>query len=235
MAKLNQFDPPAFLNDLNEEQKNDWSKFISNNFDFMISLQEREVGNGKCQFYNPMKVDTPNEHITRPIIWKAFPKLLADKYEENMEQVYKEADEELIHDGERIYRPQDEYCEWHVERDNQTGKIKCITFTCEGPEYWGFLANVNPDKVVNLYKTYVNQEVTKEELFPNGKYNPYNIWNTEKGKMHLTHRNNTLGAEINIAAAATIVRMDKDGNLIKAYDQLIECSGFGEGVGRVTH
>src|SRR4051812_29545751 len=102
MAKLHRFDPPAFLNDMNEEQKNEWSKFISNNFDFMISLQEREVGRGKCQFYNPMKVDTPDEHRRRPIIWKAFPKLLVDKHEANMEQAYKEAEETLIRDGERI-------------------------------------------------------------------------------------------------------------------------------------
>ncbi|ETT31417.1 hypothetical protein CXK86_13440 [Paenibacillus sp. BGI2013] len=223
MAKLKQFDPPAFLEDMNEEQKNQWSDYISTRFDVCISEVESEVGVGKCQFYNPVKIDTPENYLTKTIRWKAFPKLIADKYQDNWELAYKEAEETLIQNGKYIYRPQDEYCEWHVERDEQTGRLKRVTFTCEGEEYW---KSLDQDKIVELYNQYIKNGISKEELFMNEEYNPYNAWNTEKGKMHLTHESNTLSAEINIAARATVLRI-KDGNEIKAYDELIECSDYG--------
>ncbi|GIM89648.1 hypothetical protein [Paractinoplanes toevensis] len=39
------------------------------------------------------------------------------------------------------YRPQDEYCEWFVDRDPDTGDMRRIEFTAEGHEYWRFLAD----------------------------------------------------------------------------------------------
>lgn len=44
-------------------------------------------------------------------------------------------------------RLQDEYCEWSVDR-NAEGKITRISVTCEGPEYWAYLAATQPDTVV---------------------------------------------------------------------------------------
>jgi hypothetical protein len=58
-------------------------------------------------------------------------------------------------------------------------------------------------------------------------YNPNNYWNnwTKTGSIiHLCQPNNTLSAEIDIAAQATVLRKDEDGNLITDPDQLIECS-----------
>jgi hypothetical protein len=46
--------------------------------------------------------------------------------------------------------------------------------------------------------------------------------------MHLNQRNNTLGAEINIAAQATILRVDSTGQLITDADALIQCAKFGQ-------
>ncbi len=223
MSKLIKFDPPAFLNDFNDKQKLAWSELISEYFNESICVQESEIGKGKCQFYNPLLTDTPDEHDELPIFWSGFPEVLKYKYETDPDQAYIQA-EKLVNDR---YRLQDEYCEWYVEYEKDSNKIKRVTFTCEGPEYWTFLGEVNPDKLLELYREYVNFEINKDDLFENGKYNPYNIWNTKYGAMHLTHPSNTLGAEIRLAADATIIRKDSDNNTIVQYDDLIRCGKFG--------
>jgi hypothetical protein len=53
-----------------------------------------------------------------------------------------------------------------------------------------------------------------EDLFLNGRYFPYNKWNTTHGALHLIHPANTLNAEIFIAADATVLRKNSDGDLI---------------------
>jgi hypothetical protein len=61
-------------------------------------------------------------------------------------------------------------------------------------------------------------------------YNPTNVWNirSDTGSiMHLIHPSNTLGAEIDIAAQATVIRKDKQGKTIKSDDDLIRCSQYG--------
>ena len=125
------------------------------------------------------------------------------------------------------HRQQDEYCEWHADRD-AAGKLVSLIFTAEPPDYWLALARISPDKVVDLYQKLVSPEVRKEQLFfqapvaalgidRNGKigwqvvadkdsYNPLNVWTTSKGIMHLTHPANTLGAEVNLAKDASKVR-----------------------------
>jgi hypothetical protein len=121
-----------------------------------------------------------------------------------------------------MHRQQDEYCEWHVDRD--TAGIRRISFTAEGPEYWREMAEVDPDLVVKLYQELIHPSVVKTDLFwqhhvaarvrgtntfriamRKDSYNPYNKWNTTHGAMHLTHPANTLGAEVNLAADATVV------------------------------
>src|SRR5207253_2786947 len=49
-----------------------------------------------------------------------------------------------------VYRPQDEYLEWVVQRDDD-GVISAIDFTCEGPEYWETIADEDPDLLLTLY------------------------------------------------------------------------------------
>jgi hypothetical protein len=80
-----------------------------------------------------------------------------------------------------LYRPQEEYCEWHVVRDPDTNKIVRITFCSEPPEYWMALFGLVPgdgdggnfpyalfpgDKelLVNLYRTLVSPDVQLEDL-----------------------------------------------------------------------
>lgn len=126
------------------------------------------------------------------------------------------------------YRQQDEYLEWHAERD-ANGKLESLTFTAEPPDYWEALAEVSPAKVVALYKHLVSAHVQPKDLFFPGPvvafgvgldgkegwistgenektYNPLNVWTTSKGTMHLTHPANTLGAEVNLAKDASAVR-----------------------------
>lgn len=155
------------------------------------------------------------------------------------------------------YRQQDEYCEWHADHDDQ-GRLVRLSFTAEPPEYWTFLAEKEPELVLRLYKELVGPQVEAGDLFypdspvvygvgkdgvakwlpfaEKGEYNRYNKWNSTHGAVHLTHPANTLGAEINLAAQASLVyQSDKDGP-DPTYDDdpaltRIACAGYG-GVNR---
>jgi hypothetical protein len=123
---------------------------------------------------------------------------------------------------------QDEYCEWSVTRD-PTGKITSVMFTCENPEYWLTLWNCDPNAVLAQYRSLVSPKVQLLDLALLGPdnapltdpttgrwaYNPLNKWNRgphtyadQGGAVHLTSSPNTLGAEFDLAAAATIPRVD---------------------------
>jgi hypothetical protein len=61
-------------------------------------------------------------------------------------------------------------------------------------------------------------------------YNPSNYWNllsTNGSIVHLVQPNNTLSAEIDIAAQATVIRKDDAGRIITNPDTLINCSKYG--------
>lgn len=119
----------------------------------------------------------------------------------------------------------DEYNEWVVTR-NDAGDIIKITFTSENPEYWFSLWEVDPDKVLELYQQLVQPAVTMDDLILKDKdgdpvlnaaglpsYNPLNKWNYGNiahadggGAVHLTSPPNTVGAEIYLGGAATMIR-----------------------------
>jgi hypothetical protein len=211
---LPQFDPPAFLNDLNATQKQSWSQFISQ------SLDTQMAGAQGHHFYNPMKTDTAADVQTAEISWKAFPRSVAVDATSDL-------DRWQTADGTRDV--QDEYCEWSVTRDPATNKVVRVTFTCEGPEYWSFLASVNRLKVLALYQQFVSPSVVVNDLFsPDGQYNPRNKWNnsTSRGAMHLVQDANTLGAELNIAVRASIIRQI-NGTILTGERELIECGRYG--------
>lgn len=140
-----------------------------------------------------------------------------------------------------VFRDQDEYCEWHSFRD--TGNdLRKVVFTCENPEYWRFIADDDPDLLLTLYQDLTGQSVAMADLFfgedifipdrdgnainQNGKYNPYNKWNTTDGAIHLTHPANSLSAEVFLAADATVLRKNDTGP-ITAPGALICCAGYG--------
>lgn len=143
---------------------------------------------------------------------------------------------------------QDEYCEWAVTRD-AAGDIIAVDFTHENPEYWFHMWKVSPDTVVSLYQEILNnQSVKKEDLYlldstgqpvivrETGQpaYNPINKWNsgsvaTENGggAVHLTSPPNSLGAEIYLGAAATILRT-ANGKVITDPNTLICAAQYGQ-------
>lgn len=149
------------------------------------------------------------------------------------------------------YRPggprgwQDEYCEWISTRD-ASGKITSVDFTCENQEYWFSLWRVNPNRVLALYQQLVGAAVTIEDLYLRDRgndpvidratgrpaYDPTNRWNDQPsaegvtGAVHLISPPNTLGAEIYLAAAATLLR-EKAGQPVTDPDELIDCSQYG--------
>ena len=119
------------------------------------------------------------------------------------------------------YRRQDEYCEWHVVRENN--RIRRIYFTVEPPEYWEFLAQQDFSLVLELYRELLHdpsipgtdlqwqhdvyRRVGKEQHeleYRAGDYNPWNVWNTRHGAIHLTHWANRLSQEVELASDVTL-------------------------------
>jgi hypothetical protein len=210
---LGQFDPPAYLDELTPEQKREWGSLISNMMDDNVG---KYTGN---RFFNPTAVEVAPDFKERAIAWDAFPRLI---------KLDSASDDERWQRADASRDVQDEYCEWSVARDS-AGKVTRVTFTCEGPEYWQFLSSYDPDRVVNLYQHYVDPGVRREDLFlPDGTYEPRNRWNstTSSGAMHLVQEDNDLGAQINIAVRATIVRHIQ-GRTLTQPQELIQCGGYG--------
>lgn len=159
MSTLKMFDPPARMKDFDriEGQREAWSAAVSGWIDDSIQSEEAtfaadpDAKGQPCQFFNATKF-MPEGALTQDIVWNAFPKTLRLAY--GLPRAYQIADElvsmtaprpglptaPLFQSGSQwdhvYYRPLDEYCEWRLERDPNTAKIKRITFTSEPPEYW---------------------------------------------------------------------------------------------------
>jgi hypothetical protein len=249
-----QYRPPADLNDLKDRsaasQKDffeKWHTFIADEFAANIVGLKDPRDNNNQLFDMPVEeplffseVDSPATSPDLPITWNAFPLSLMRDANNDARKAWEAAE---VLDETRPSRParkQDEYCEWHVYKDENTQKITRIVFTSEGPEYWVQLALHDFDRVVELYQKYVSPKVKADDLklqaagnffgiqLKKGDYNPYNRWNTRDGVMHLTHRANTLGAEINLAARATIPRKSGAGARITEVRRFACSSNFGD-------
>jgi hypothetical protein len=221
---LTRFDPPGFLGDLDEGQRSRWSDFISAQLDAARNRDGSDFGltndGPRLQFFNPLTTPPDHDAVEKDITWTAFPRVVQINSVSDIQRWRKADASRLV---------QDEYCEWSVTRDPHNHKITRVTFTSEGPEYWTFLAAVNPDKVLELYQKHVSPQVKKEDVFRIGVYDPQNRWNnsTEGGAMHLIQPNNTLGAEIEIAAAATLIRR-RNGEILTSEQDLIACGQYGD-------
>lgn len=140
-----------------------------------------------------------------------------------------------------LFRDQDEYCEWHSFRDNE-GELRKVVFTCENPEYWRFIADNDTGLLLSLYQQLTGEPVVLAELLfqedifiagdgnvavnQNGKYNPFNKWNTTHGAIHLTHPANSLSAEVFLAADASVLRANASGP-VTSPGELICCARYG--------
>lgn len=218
-----QFDPPGLLSDLNDSQRSAWSRWISDTIDEANAGDPVHTINDapRPRFFNPLQNAPAADAVQKDITWTAFPRIV---------QIESASDEERWQTADGSRSVQDEYCEWSVARNLGTKKITKVTFTCEGPEYWTFLAAVNFPKVLELYRAHVHPQVQLQDLQDSqGNYDPHNKWNnsTQRGAMHLIQRNNTLGAEIELAAAASNVRV-VDGRTLTSERELIRCAQYGQ-------
>ncbi|MFI6449312.1 hypothetical protein [Kitasatospora sp. NPDC050543] len=222
MSNLPSYAPPGNLQDLDATGLKAWDAFISDSVDQAAEGPDpRQVLNDspRSQFYNLTKTDTATDAAEATVTWTAFPRII---------KINSIGDTQRWQRADASRDVQDEYCEWSVTR-NPEGKITQVTFTCEGPEYWSLLAQTDPDTVLRLYHQYISPQVQPGDLFGlDGVYQPRNRWNdsTSHGAMHLIQRNNTLGAEIELAAAATIVRKI-NGHELETQRELILCSKYG--------
>ncbi len=213
------FDPPGFLDDFSEAEGDQWSGIISQWLDDAHAGNPAENDGPRGQFFNALSNPPAADAQVAVISWNAFPRQIkATSVSETHRWRRADADRDV----------QDEYCEWSVTRD-PAGKIVRVDFTCEGPEYWEVLGALNPDKVVELYQTFVSASATRADLFTGVRYNRRNRFNnsTKNGVMHLIQPANSLRAEIELGAAATIRRM-RDGQEITNAQELIRCSRYGE-------
>ncbi|HSE19946.1 MAG TPA: phospholipase D-like domain-containing protein [Pyrinomonadaceae bacterium] len=217
---MNRFDPPGFLDDMNDAQKDQWSQIISTWIDRAHAGKPAQNDGPRNQFFNPLTNPPADDQQVAVISWNAFPRQVMSS-SISAKQRWRRADADR--------NVQDEYCEWSVTRDPVSRKITRVTFTCEGPEYWQVLATMNPEKVLALYREFISPLVKREDLFQNGKYNPFNSFNnsTTRGAMHLIQGANSLQAEIELGAAATIRRI-KNGAELTSAQALITCSRYGE-------
>lgn len=261
------YDPPGFLPDFEgiPGQLEAWSTAVSGWFDGVVESD----GGRRSQYFNQLRHPPAAPALEQEIVWNGFPGTMRNRY--GRRRALELADD-VVPLSERTdglgsynygdiwtrlyYRPQDEYCEWRVERDAQ-GRITRVTFTSEPPEYWmalhgDTLPDVNgnpayqtpgdPGLLVELYQRYVSEEVVYEDLicpvdlydeympgapvYAKGSYNPYNKWNTTHGIMHLTQPANSLTAEIQLGGDATVLREAFD-KPITEPDALMACAAYG--------
>ena len=270
MPIVDRFAPPAYLSDFNSirGQLDAWHEAVSDWFDAAIRDVTPQASPGPCQFYNPAHFDPGGAVLPQEITWNAFPKELVRQF--GRESAMREAD--TLWPLDRYYsvlcdhpidpkmypllaktytRPQHEYCEWHVEREQETGKIVRVTFTSEPPEFWcAFFGGSIPDDghkfpgdrdaVLGRYRDLVSPGVALSDLIAQddiaspdgffarkGEYNVYNKWNTTDGIMHLCAPPNSLVAEIYLGADATVLRGNAAGRLLVEPEALICCGAFG--------
>jgi hypothetical protein len=215
MVKITQFSAPGNLKDFDGAMARGWSRFISDDLDREVAALPQSNPGLQPQFYNPSKLDIAG--TPAPISWPAFPQILEIQHGDNQEGMFRQGE---LRDN------QDEYLEWAVITQNN--KIVKVMFTCEGPEYWSYIAKKDQALLVKLYSEIAGQQVPASDLYTSGgAYSPRNKWNVRYAA-HLMQRNNTLGAEINIASQATILRRHQGDDPVTDANELINCSGFGD-------
>lgn len=144
---------------------------------------------------------------------------------------------------------QDEYLEWTARR-NPDGKITRITFVAEGYDYFMELFRADEQKCVELYRDFTGLSSIKaddirarygvyrqysdgsgaEQVAGPGELNPRNRFNIDPGIVHLSHRANSLGAEVNLAGVSALARKKADGSTLSGAnaEELLCCNRGGE-------
>jgi hypothetical protein len=231
------FHPPANLPDMDAipHARDAWDVAMRTFFRQGVQRATRWVGRGHSQFVDYLA------HPPRPpvdeatITWNGFPKSLYVGRSRERAWERAETPAQFVDGGRTVsVRLQGEYLEWHATQDANR-RIVAVDFTCEGPEYWmalahGYPTSIRPghsappaegslDPVLALYRQHVSPNVQRADLLHEGRYDPDNVWNTERGAMHLTHPSNALQAEVFLAADASVLRQSR-GQVIEDDDEI---------------
>jgi hypothetical protein len=192
---IDRYDPPGLMTDFAgiPDQLDQWSAAVSGWFGEVIAYEEENSlqPGDSCQYYNQLTTSVEEPVFEQTIVWNALPATLRNRYgrkwalelADHPLPLTQRMDEQGSYftggQWENLYyRPQDEYCEWHVTRDAE-GHIQRVTFTSEPPEYWQALngdtlqnsqgtptyeMTGDSDRLVELYQKYVSIEVKYEDL-----------------------------------------------------------------------
>ena len=261
------YDPPASINDfgrrpaIEQQLRTDWDATVRG---FIADTKSGSNGPASGLFFDQL-ADTSGVPDPAPagVPWNAFPQLLTNWFATqpipNQEKLANGAAETPVTTSTLFgffkkagsqyvpipvtYRRQDEYCEWHVTKSGNA--IARMSFTCEPPEYWSYLADKDLTLVVELYRELLHDASIqkdalcwpddvysapgangrREVLYRRGTYNPWNEWNTTKGVVHLTHWANSLSAEVQLASDGSLGWSQPAGGVDP--HRLICCAGFG--------
>ncbi len=248
MATLKKFNTPAGIKDLADQPDKQaqldalWNETIKSFTETSIKGGNTPLSNDRKFYFNPLTTDMSGSSQAK-VPWTAFPNRILRYFPSaSRGEQLRYADEGPPNLNGQPYTPtgargwQDEYCEWSVTRRPSDNKITKVTFTCENREYWQALWLIDRDQVLKLYRQLVSPDVQLADLEGDTdpqtglpSYNYSNKWNnsTKSGAVHLISQPNTLGAQVELAAAATIVR-ECHGDVVTNQDQLIQCSRYGQ-------
>jgi hypothetical protein len=250
---MTQFDPTAGLDDFDAvpRMRDAWSQKISKMIDLMNfghfsprqppgALDELQAWGGSeadLRFFNPAAKPIPAGSDDKNVLWSALPTSFDQQFpNRNQRFAFLDA-QQPDPQGGFLTRVQDEYNEWVVIKDADDKIIK-VVFTSEPALYYDFMASP-PDCVdkaasqallLSLYHTLTgDQTIPLTELFDrDGNYDWFNSWNN-RFAIHMQQGNNTLGAEVNIAARSALRRKDTRTGVIKSgAAELIACGRYGE-------
>ncbi len=178
MPLVTKFDTPGSLRDAPDGSPfyDRWHRVV----DALIAPSTPLSGSGR--YVDPSTVDVTGG-TARTYTWTGFPRphLIGDDRDDRAAV--------LLAGEDRHAQP--EYLEWHVTRS--AGTITKVTFVTETPEYWTTLAQTEPGRVLALYRELVSPAVNRDDLFPAGRYDPLNRWNTTDGIVHYVMRINSMG------------------------------------------
>lgn|GEM_PF-984953 len=249
------FDPTGEQNDFGPKLRKAWHDMIETTFQMNITEAKGIIHAAvpgideakQIRFFSPVSRPSKVSLSPKSIPWHAFPQRIASPTPKDFEELDKpqlqmsfalsDLPKNLV--IRQMLRSQDEYCEWQVFKEG--GKIKRVVFTCEPPEYCQFLydpldaslTDFARAQLIKIYQRRCDSTAIKlsdlETHDADGKlvYNPGNDWNN-KFCVHLQQPNNTLGAEVNIAARAAIVHKNSANAVITDIGELIRCDQFGE-------
>jgi len=125
---------------------------------------------------------------TRTLSWIGMSRaFLTVRHRDDRAAAFRETDADRLNN-------QPEYFEWRVFRDETSGKIVKVVFTTESWQYWELLARTDRNRLVELYRELVDPAVQEADLFQTDEqgaevYDRENVWNTERGIVHLVGKN----------------------------------------------